>query len=177
LVVARRTALEADQLKRKNLDAEHPEEAARLAEIALENAQTRLTQAVRQLDQFTLRARLPGRVLKVFVGLGESFGPAAREPAILFCPDKPLVVRCEIEQEFAGQVRVGSRAAVLDDVSGERIGEAVVERCSSVFTHRRQPVDDARLHNDFRTMECVLKLLSGAERVRIGQHVRVVIGG
>ena len=41
--------------------------------------------------------------ISLHVDPGEVFGPQSRQPALLFCPDKPRIVRAEVEQEFAAR--------------------------------------------------------------------------
>ena len=173
-VAVSKQRLDAKRLDRERLNLRRPQDDVRQAAAALEKARIKLAEAIEEADRFTLRARQPGKIVRVSASVGETFTPSAREPAVLLCPDKPWIVRCEIEQEFAGRVQPGMNVEVLDDATGERIGEGVVDRLSAVFAPRRQPVDDSRLHNDFRTMEVVVVLKTDHERLRIGQHVRAI---
>jgi multidrug resistance efflux pump len=165
---------EARRLERDRLALRRPLDDVRTAETNLERMKAKLAQAVEEADRSTLKARTPGRILKVNASVGETFGPATRQPAFLLCPDRPWIVRCEIEQEFAGRVHVGMTVEIRDDATGERIGDGTVDRVSGVFAPRRQPVEDARLHNDLRTMECIVLLKSNPDGLRIGQHVRAL---
>jgi multidrug resistance efflux pump len=173
-VAVAKQRLDAKRLERERLNLRRPQDDVRLAEAALEKARIKLAEATEDADRSILRARQPGKIVRVNANVGETFTPSAREPAVVLCPDKPWIVRCEIEQEFAGRVRVGMNVEVLDDATGERVGEGVVDRLSTVFAPRRQPVDDSRLHNDFRTMEVVVVLKTDHESLRIGQHVRAI---
>lgn len=173
-VAVAKQRLDAKRLERERLNLRRPQDDVRLAEAALERAKIKLAEATEDAERSILRARQPGKIVRVNASVGETVTPAAREPAVVLCPDKPWIVRCEIEQEFAGRVQVGMNVEVLDDATGERIGEGVVDRLSSVFAPRRQPVEDSRLHNDFRTMEVTVVLKTDRQRLRIGQHVRAI---
>lgn len=166
--------LDARRLDLDRLKLKRPQEDVRTAQAALDRAKTKLAEAVEDSERYVLRARTSGIVMRVGVSAGETFSPAVRDPAFLLCPDKPWIVRCEIEQEFAGRVHVGMDVEVRDDAAGEKIANGVVDRVSGIFAPRRQPVDDSRLHNDFRTMECTVVLKSNHDKLRIGQHVRTI---
>jgi multidrug resistance efflux pump len=166
--------LDAKRLERDRLKARRPEEDVRAAETLLQRARTKLAEVIEDADRFVLRARVGGRIMRVNVSVGETFAAASRDPAFLLCPDKPWVVTCEIEQEFANRVQLGMEVEVRDDMTAERIAVGRVERISGVFAPRRQPVDDIRLHNDLRTMECTVLLTTSHERLRIGQQVRAL---
>ena len=172
--VVARQRLDAKKLERDRLKLRRPMEDVRSAEAALERAKIKHAQASEESDRSILKARTSGKIIRSTANVGESFGPASREPVFLLLPDKPWIVKCEIEQEFASRMRVGMGVEVRDDATGERIGEGTLERISGVFAPRRQPVEDSRLHNDFRTMECTVVLKSSTENLRIGQHVRAL---
>lgn len=172
--VVAKQRLEAKKLERERLKLRRPQDDVKAAETALERAKIKLAQADEDADRSTLKARTAGKIIRSSVNVGETFGPATREPAFLLLPDKPWIVRCEIEQEFAGRVKVGMPVEIRDDATGETVAQGKVDRVSGVFAPRRQPVDDARLHNDFRTMECTVVLQPPTDALRIGQHVRAL---
>jgi hypothetical protein len=68
-----------------------------------------------QLSEASLAPRQHQLLLIQFVNPGELIGPQARQPAFLFCPDKPRVVRAELEQEFASRIALGQPAIVEND--------------------------------------------------------------
>ncbi|HVJ81970.1 MAG TPA: biotin/lipoyl-binding protein [Planctomycetia bacterium] len=176
LSAAAQADLKSQQLKLQQLELERPEEAVRLAEIALGAAETQLKTAQESLRQYTLEAPMAGRVLRILVGEGENFAPGfGRGPAIWFCPETPRIVRCEIEQEFASRVTKGQKAEILDDATGRPLAKGTVDFLSSWIALRRNQVEDPRGKTDVRTMECIVKIDGDAAGLRIGQNVRVLI--
>ena len=173
LIVAQQR-LDAKRLERDRLKLRRPQEDVQVAQAAHERAETKLAEALEEADRYVVRARTSGRILRLNASVGETISAAMREPAFLLCPDKPWIVKCEVEQEFAARVVSGMPVEIRDDATGEKVGEGVVDRLSGVFAPRRQPVEDIRLHNDFRTMECTISLKTSPQGLRIGQHVRAL---
>src|SRR5207302_71228 len=99
-----------------------------------------------------------------------------KQPAVLFCPDTPRLVRAEIDQEFASLVAVGQSAVIEDDTQPGISWRGTVLRLSDWYTQRRSVVLDPLQFNDVRTIECLISL-DGGQVPRIGQRMRVRIGG
>jgi hypothetical protein len=113
----------------------------------------------------------------VHVAKGETLGPQPRTPAIEFYPtEKPLIVRAEVEQEFAGHVTVGKPARIEDDTRAGKSWKGKVIRVSDWYTHRRSVHLEPLNYNDVRTLECIVSIDPGQSHLRIGQRVRVFIG-
>src|SRR5439155_22591809 len=94
-----------------------PAQEVTRAEADVRSKRALLKRARHALQEHTLRAPSGGTVLRVLTSAGESLGPQPRQPALLLAPDKPRVVRAEVEQEFAGRVSVGQRAEIEDDAA------------------------------------------------------------
>jgi multidrug resistance efflux pump len=138
--------------------------------------QAQLNQAKYAKEQCELKAPVDGKVLRLTVTDGQLLGPQSPAPAIYFCPNKPRIVRAEISQEFANQVKVGQLAIVTDDatLTGEWRGK--VKSLSDWFAPKRHQFFEPRQMNDVRTLEAIIELDPvQAKELRIGQRVQVKI--
>src|SRR5205085_2281860 len=107
----------AEQAKRDALALRDPAQDVRRAEADVRARRELLGRARHALGEHTLRAPSDGMVLRVLTNPGEALGPQPRQPALLLVPDKPRIVRAELDQEVAGQVAVGQRAEIEDDAA------------------------------------------------------------
>jgi multidrug resistance efflux pump len=162
-----------DELRNQDVMAK-----ARLARIVVAAKETRVRQAELALEEFEVRAPVAGKVLRVLVNKGETLGSQPKQPAIQFLPDsKERIVRTEVQQEYAGQVKVGAEAVIEDDTrAGERWHGKVVST-SDWYTHRRFIIQEPMQQNDVRTLEAIVSITprSGQALPRIGQRMRVRI--
>ncbi len=133
-----------------------------------------LQQAQLALEQCSLKAPMDGTVVRLLVGKGEMLGPQVLHSAISFCPNKPRMVRVEVEQEYASRVKVGMKVLVQDDVSVAGTWHGTVRSIGDIYQPRRtlEPLT----FNDLRTIESVVDLDPGQAPLKIGQKVRVIIG-
>jgi len=116
--------------------------------------------------------------LTPIVCVGEVLGPTPHQPSIYFVPDgKPLIVRAEVEQEFADLVKQGMTVQIYDDSRGQGPRwTGKVETVSNWFTHRRSVMLEPLQYNDVRTLECIIQIdprKKGEKEPLIGQRVRV----
>lgn len=174
-LAALQAVLIVEQLKEKQLRLDDPARTIALAEKELAAAQAGRTVAEQQLANHQLTAPEDGTVLRILVGRGQVLGGPMREPAVWFLPDRPLLVRCEIEQEFAERVAVGQACEVYNDrLDGVRwVG--TVMRLAGWMAPRRLVTEDPLSRRDVRTLECLVALESPPASLRIGQRVRVAI--
>ena len=168
--------IKGEQAKLDALQLQDPQQTVAEArgKVAAKTAQRDLARLA--LEKTQVVAPEDGTVLRVQVTKGELLGPQPRQAAIQFCPDGPRIVRAEIEQEFAGRVKVGQRALIQDDarISGEWRGR--VKLISDWYTQRRWIMQEPRQFNDVRTLECIIVLDPKQPPLRIGQRVRVTLG-
>jgi HlyD family secretion protein len=163
--------------KLAELEAEDAEVGISRAEYELKAAEARREGAKLAVDECRVTAPRAGTVLRILVAPGDVVGGQASTPAILFAPAGPQVVRATVEQEFAGRVREGEPAVVQDEADPETTWRGRVERVAGWYSQRRTVLRDPSELSDVRTLECVIVLDPGQPRLRLGQSVRVVIGG
>jgi multidrug resistance efflux pump len=166
-------ALHGKQKELAALEAIDPEEGVKLARLNVKLREDQLEQAREAVNLHVVRAPYAGTPLRVLVSVGETLGSNPRQPAIQLCPDRPLLVRAEVEQEFAGRIHRGQATQIHDHVTGEDLGRGTIASISRWYTHRRSILLDPLQYNDVRTLECIIKLESNAQTLRIGQRVRV----
>lgn len=167
-------AVEAEQAKLDALRLRDPAQDVRRAQADASAKRGLLHRARHALREHTLRAPSDGMVLRVLTSPGEALGPQPRQPALLFAPDKPRIVRAEVEQEFVGRVAAGQRAEIADDaVATGSTWKGRVVRVAEWFAQRRTILPDTPTFQDVRTLECIVHLDPGQPPLRIGQRVHV----
>ena len=170
-----RATLRAEERKLDELRLNDPRPALARAEADLDAKQARLDQALLALDQCDLKAPADGTVLRVLVSAGDVLGAQPKQPAVLFCPEAPRIVRAEVDQEFAPGVAVGQSAVIQDDSRAGLTWHGQVYRVSDWYTHRRSILQEPLQLNDVRTLECLIAVDSGQPPLRIGQRVLVTL--
>jgi multidrug resistance efflux pump len=171
-------ALKAEELKLKVLELDDPNLEITRAEQAAKAKKAVHEQADYALKQCELTAPVEGTIVRLNVNAGDLLAPQPRQPAILFCPNTPRILRAEIEQEFAGRVKVGDAASIQDDTTSSGSWRGKVVRLADVYTSRRSIVQDLPFQlNDVRTRECIIELEPGQPPLSINQQMRVTLGG
>src|SRR5262249_25369493 len=150
--------LSAEQTKLEELKLNDPGLSVRRAEAELRAKQGALDRARLVLSECDIKAPADGTILRVLVTRGETLGSQPRQPAVLFCPHAPRIVRAEVEQESAGWVAVGQAAAMEDDASGGSRWTGKITRLSDWYTQRRSILQEPLQLNDVRTLECIITL-------------------
>jgi multidrug resistance efflux pump len=166
---------EESRLEELRSHGRDPELALRRARAEVEAAEARVRTARQALEGCTLRAPQAGTVLRLEVGVGDSIPVQPLRPPLLFAPDEELIVRAEVAQEFAADVKEGLAATVQDDAPlGPHTWAGKVTRVSKWFARRRSVLLEPGQVNDERTLECLIALPKGVP-LRIGQRVHVAI--
>ncbi len=168
-------AVTAELARKKELEAQKPEQALERAKSDEAAAQARLQLANESRRQRSLRAPCPGTVVRVLVSQGDELAPPVMHPAILFAPARPVIVRAEIEQEFAPRVKLHQAVKVVDDINPTVAWNGRVERISDWFLARRNILLEPTRYNDSRTLECIIGLEQTETQPRLGQQVKVLI--
>jgi multidrug resistance efflux pump len=178
LIEKAKAGVQAEQAKLAALEAMEPSAAVKLAELDVQAKRQQVDRAEYALKLQTVRAPVKGAVLRSTVTVGEVLGANPRQPALVFCPSGPRIIRAEVEQEFAGRVEVGQHARIQDDATGSGDWRGRVERLSDWFAPRRSIILEPLQFNDVRTLECIIRLEgNNKSRLRIGQRVRVTLEG
>ena len=159
----------------RELELANPQAEVRLAEEQLKMAEARLAKAEYALGECRLCAPQDGLVLRVLAGVGDIWGQMSREPALIFCPAAPRMVRAEVEQEFAAGLQPGQRARLQDDANPDTTWRGTVIRISDWYTRRREIRPEAVRYQDVRTVECLVELEEDQPPLRIGQRMQVLI--
>jgi multidrug resistance efflux pump len=175
-VKALEAMLEAEREQRKELDLIDPTGTVVQARALVAAKRGQLDQAKFAVEETALRAPTAGTVLRLNVRAGDVLSSQPTEPAVLFAADEDLVVRLDVEQEFAEQLRVGNPALVEDAIHprGSRTGH--IRSIAGVYLNKRQIIP-TRLPftTESRTVECIVVLEPGEPPFRIGQEVRVTV--
>jgi multidrug resistance efflux pump len=166
----------AEREKLAELNAVDPELVVRKAQAEVKLARTRRDRAQHQLEECTLKAPSAGTVHRITVGAGDIVIGNPSQPVVRFCPDETPLVRAEVNQEFAGRVKVGQTAQIRDDARAGANWRGKVRRVADWYERRRPDTEDPSSFTDVRTVECLISLDSGQPPLRIGQRMRVMIG-
>lgn len=167
------------QLELELADAElHRAEAAlrvhgvSLAQADMEIARRRVAVARLRLERRTVRAPQAGTVVALHVQPGSLVRTHAGRPLAVLLPDRPLIVRAEVNESFIGRLKPGMRAEVTvpaDPRAAPIPGRLV--RIGQTFAASRLD-DDAGLRANVRVVESVV-VFTGPLALRIGQNVQV----
>lgn len=166
-------AVEQSRLEQLKLD--HPQDQLALAQAGLASAEARLAMARDLVDRHSLRAPDDGMILRVLVSKGQMVGGPTQGPSIWFCADRPRIIRCEIDQEFADRVMDGQSVEIVDDLPGGKRWTGRVLRAGDWIATRRSMLDEPFQKNDVRTLECLVAIDPNQASVRIGQRMRVIL--
>lgn len=170
-------AARAEAAKLAELRLHDPAADVRKAELAVSATQAKLDQARHALEECKLKAPSAGSVLRVLVGPGDVLSGQGGQAAVLFAPEGPRLVRAEIDQEFAGRVAAGQPAVVEDDAPSGAHWTGRVLRLADWYHQQRTILKEPSLRPDARTVECLITLDPGQSAPRLGQRVRVTLGG
>lgn len=148
------------------LDAEYGMDQAAVA-----MAQQQLDEAKYALQQRRLVAPLGAEVVRVAAQPGATVSSGAG-PLFVLLPDKPRIVRAELNESYVDAVRPGMRAEVeAGDGQGRQHWSARVLRVGQVYGPATLQ-DDPQVRANARAVECVLAL-DPPQQLRIGQRVIV----
>lgn len=145
------------------------------ARAALDAAQQKLAAAKLQLDASTLRAPVAGTIVTRQVAIGQSVSAASGQPLFELLPDRPHVVRAQLDVDAAGAIHRGMHAEVVMDSGSGPVYQATVQWVGQVLQTAgltQDPLQRA-LAND---VDCTLELApakAGQAPLRIGQRVLV----
>lgn len=149
------------------LGAEHDADQA-----AVDMAGQKLAEAKYELAQRSLRAPFDALVVHVAAQPGASVSPGAG-PLFTLLPNKPRIVRAELNESFVTAVKPGMRAEVVANDDAENgHWSAHVLRVGQVYGPATLE-NDPQIRANARTVECVLAFDQPEQQLRIGQRVIV----
>ena len=141
------------------------------ARAALGMAGQKLDEARYELKQRSLLAPFDADVVKVAAQVGASVAPSSG-PLFTLLPNKPRIVRAELNESFVGMVTPGMHAEVSANTDGgDAHWSAHVLRIGKVYGPATLE-NDPQVRANARTVECVLAF-DQPQNLRIGQRVIV----
>ena len=141
------------------------------ARASLDMARQKLDEAHYELKQRSLLAPFDADVVQVSAQLGASISPSSG-PLFTLLPNKPRIVRAELNESFVGMVKPGMRAEVsANNGSPDARWSAHVLRIGKVYGPAALE-NDPQVRANARTVECVLAF-DQPQNLRIGQRVTV----
>jgi multidrug resistance efflux pump len=175
LVAETEASIRAEQARLKAVEAVKPEVGVELAQLDVKASEKQLDKAKYAVRQHTVYAPCKGQLLRCQVTVGEVLGENPKYPILQFCPSVDRIVRAEVEQEFAGRVRLDQKALIRDDATGGGEWHGTVTRLSDWYAQRRSVLLEPLQFNDVRTLEVIIRLEKSKEPLRIGQRVLVTL--
>lgn len=140
------------------------------AEAAVDVARAQLGQAQDEVEARSLRAVVDGRIVQRRVHVGDVVSMASAAALFELLPDRPRIVRAELNEAYVDLIKPGMQAQVVRDSDSGTPVQAQVLRVGEVFGPSRltdDPIERAGVH----AVDCVLRLEGGD--FRIGQRVLV----
>lgn len=145
------------------------------AQATLDAAEQKTAAAKLALDAATLRAPVAGTIVSRHVAIGQSVAAASGQPLFELLPNRPHIVRAQLDVDAAGAVHAGMQAEVVRDSGTGPTYSAIVTWVGQVLQPAgltQDPLARA-LAND---VDCTLELApakTGEAPLRIGQRVLV----
>ena len=143
---------------------------ASVADANVETARQKVKQAEYEVEVRQLRAPVAGRIVARVAQVGAAVSTQGGSDLVEILPDKPRIVRAELNEGFVAKVKVGQSAEISSDVDG-KTWTAHVSRIGDVFGPSKL-TESAQDATDTRDVECILQIDNGAD-LRIGQRVQV----
>jgi macrolide-specific efflux system membrane fusion protein len=145
------------------------------AEIGASDASVRVArqhvdEAHVELDARAIKAPAAGHIVRRSVHVGDAVSAQSATELFQLLPDRPRIVRAELNEAYVDLIKPGMQAEVVRDSDQGTAAPARVLRVGDVFGPSRltdDPVERAGAHD----VECVLQL-DGTD-FRIGQRVLV----
>ncbi|MGH8189908.1 MAG: efflux RND transporter periplasmic adaptor subunit [Rhodanobacteraceae bacterium] len=145
------------------------------AQAALDAARQELAAAQLKLDGTTLRAPVAGTIVARNIAVGQTVGVGAAQPLFEVLPDRPHVVRAQVDADAAGAIHPGMQAEVVRDSGTGPTYEAKVLWVGQVLQSASM-IQDPLARAIANDVDCTLQLepvKAGESPLRIGQRVLV----
>lgn len=159
------------------------EAAAAVAAADVKVAASKLAQSQALVSRLVLSSPVDGSVVRLAVQAGTRVDTQSSRALMVLLPNRPLQVRAELNESFAGAIRPGMTADVTVDSTAGAAGAprpAKVVRVASVMGPTRLEDDGSAPRAGQRVVDCFLVFdptpAAGANSAvawRVGQNVRV----
>ncbi len=140
------------------------------ADAAVRVARQQVAEAQAEVDARTIASPVSGRVVRRSVHVGDMVSAQAGTELFQLLPDRPRIVRAELNEAYVDLVKPGMVAEVVRDSDQGQPVSARVLRVGEVFGPSRL-TDDPLERAGANDVECVLQLDDAS--LRIGQRVMV----
>ena len=141
------------------------------AEAGVTRSKVEQLRALQQRHE--LRAPEAATVVRLSTHAGSTVQAASN--VLVLLPDRPLIVRAEVNESFISSLRTGMKAMVVSDGDGaagkQELPQATVERISPIYGTARLQDDTQR--GPVRVVESVLVFAQPPANAKVGQNVRV----
>lgn len=145
------------------------------SKLRLDRAKEILETAKATQALYVVKAPSDGTIIRLQTALGQTLVTGSPlDPAIVFAPAGPLIVRAEVEQADLGRVKVGMSAILKDDSRRETLTLTgkVIDIARWIAPKKRMLMDPGDF-NDVRTSEVLVALDPTKDRLWLGQKMVV----
>jgi multidrug resistance efflux pump len=171
------------ELKLKQAEAAKPllDDDVQKANAEVARLKAMAAEATAVIDSYKLKAQVAGTIEQVDVAEGKAVGPASRTPLMYLIPSGPMVVRAEVEAEFAHKIDdyIGKTVTIRAGQNFADTYTGTARRVSGAFLPKRFG-GDSLVSNQTRVLECLIDITdpapAGKPALRPGQPVRVTFG-
>lgn len=139
----------------------------------IETARARRAAAETEVAERTVRAPVDGVIVRRQVQPGDGISTLNVTTLFWLAPATPAIVRAEIEELLADDIRVGQRAEIAVDGHQTRRYSGTVLRIGNAFVPRRASLYDPRNRADVRVIEAIVQFNQVPSTVRLGHRVIV----
>jgi len=172
------SAVRAEEYALDLIDISKPTTEIEQADLGIIDAKDQLREATLGLEICELRAPADGTIMQSFVSVGFKFGEQLVRPAFYFYTGG-LIVKADIQQEFAGRAKVGM-AVVIEDYapSGQNWKGRVTYIARAYLPSKREIAELTSLlpQSSEPVLECRIALDPTENPPFLNQKVRVRIG-
>ena len=167
---ARDGAADLQEVDNAQATLRNAQSEAEVAQAEVKWAKTKTQQLRERQRLYALYAPEAATVVHLRAQVGSQVHTS--QAAIRLLPLRPLRIRAELNESFAGTVQKGMRATVvLDNDSSTPLPEARVLRINPMYGPSTLQDDTQR--GPLRVVECVLEFETAPSNLRVGQNVRV----
>jgi len=144
------------------------------AKAAVDLAQQRVAQAQFEVEARSVHAPAAGTVVQRDAQVGQNVSAQSSAPLFEILPDRPRIVRAEVDADDADKIRAGMDAQVVRETGQGPAYTAKVLRVGEVLGPASLS-DDPLARAASREVDCVLRLepALGQPELRIGERVLV----